>query len=115
MERKCGKCHQYMSYGLYPYKNEEWSDVSEIDKMAGYKCYNCNIVEFDEDIIKGLEDDFKVQKMLYKKKKGVESPIQPIMISKVKNARMSKEIQPKVMADVLDFTEQRYGSLEKKQ
>ncbi|KZL91758.1 hypothetical protein [Clostridium magnum] len=112
-ERKCKKCGEYMSYGLYDYYNEDWNGVSDIEKMAGYKCFNCNIVEFDEDIIENLDPDFKIMKMLYAKKRGAESPIQPIMISKVKNARMAKDIEPKVMADVLDFTEQRYGSLER--
>lgn len=113
MDKKCKQCGEIMSYGIYPYENSEWKDINDIEKMGGYKCYNCGAIEFDEDIIQKLEEDYQLQKMLYQNKKGVESPIQPIMISKVKNARIAKEIQPKVMADILGFTEQRYGSLER--
>jgi DNA-binding XRE family transcriptional regulator len=109
----CKSCNERMIEGLYPYENKEWEEHIDIDKMAGHKCFNCGIIEFDEDIEKDLEKDVELQKMLYQRKKGKDSPIYPIMISKVKNARVGQELTPKDMADVLGVTEQRFGSIER--
>lgn len=111
--KKCKKCGEYMSYGLYPYHNQEWDEINAVEKMPGYKCFDCGYEEFEQDIINGIDKEVNLQKMLYKRKKGIESPIQPIMISKVKDARVAKEIQPRLMADVLGVSEQRYGSIER--
>lgn len=109
----CKKCKERMIEGLYLYENKEWEEFSDVDKMAGHKCFNCNIVEFDEDIEKDLEKDVELQKMLHQRKKGKDSPIYPIMVSKVKNARLNQDLTPKDMADVLGVTEQRFGSIER--
>lgn len=114
----CKYCNTRMIGGLYPYENPEWDDFADVEKIPGYKCFNKNCpkegyVEFDEEVQKSVEQDIQLKKLLYQTKKEDESPIKPILISKVKNARLSQDIQPKLIADVLGVTDQRYGAIER--
>jgi DNA-binding XRE family transcriptional regulator len=114
----CKHCNTRMIGGLYPYKNPDWGNYSDVDKLPGYKCFNkeCpneGYIEFDEDVQKNVEQNVQLKKLLHQTKVADESPIKPILISKVKKARTDQDIQPKLIADVLGVTDQRYGAIER--
>lgn len=117
-EKLCKYCNTRMIGGLYPYENPEWVNYSDVDRLPGYKCFNkecshMNYIEFDEDFQKKVEQSVQLKKLLHRTKKVDESPIKPILISKVKKARTDQDIPPKLISDVLGVTDQRYGAIER--
>lgn len=100
-----------MSPTLSDYTTEILGKKETIEKVEGYKCTSCGVVEFDlnESIKKRIQEKLTARRIELLKDKNVTR----ILITNIKKIRKEKNVSQKQLAEALSFTEQRFGAVER--
>lgn len=108
---KCNKCNGRLIPCLIDYDKIILGDKITIPNVEGYLCAECGAKLIDESIenrlqVRILEEKLKLIRKIKQKNKA-------ILVNKIKNIRLKKDIPQKKIADALMYTEQRYGAIER--
>ena len=109
IEKKCNNCNNPIKKDLITYKTKVWDEDIEIPMVEGYECSKCGHVEVDNKV----EDRLKVKVLEHKLDMYAQGKIKIVLINKMKDTRQDIKIAQGKIAAALDFTEQRFGAIER--
>lgn len=107
--KECSKCRGRMIDDRIIYKTTILGQEVIIPDIMGYKCTKCGNTEINQTYAGSLKDKLVSKRLEILLK--IDSV--PIMISNLKSIRENNKVSQKMIGKVLQFTEQRYGAVER--
>lgn len=108
-DKLCAKCKNTVKKDFITYITKVWDEEIEIPMVEGYKCSECGYVEVDEKV----EARLKVKVLEHKLEMYKQGKVKILLVSDIKHVRESKGVAQGAIGDALDFTEQRFGAIER--
>lgn len=109
VELKCKNCDIEMVPALITYKRKIFGKNITIPKVEGYVCRECDYTKVDPIVEKGLTT--KILEKTMERRQDID--VKPILINCIKRVREEKGISQKRIGKTLNFTEQRFGAIER--
>jgi len=108
-DKKCIKCGNSVKKDLITYKTKVWDEIIKIPMIEGYECAECGHIGVDKKVEERLNVKILEKKLeMYRQEK-----VKIIQINNVRDIRTDKGISQGKLGDALDFTEQRFGAIER--
>lgn len=106
---RCNKCGNIMLKNLISHRTKIYNRNIDIPNIEGYSCPKCGNNVIEENMDEYLKERIHEEKLRFLK----NTDIQPILISKIKEIRLSKKFSQRQIGNALKVTEQRYGAIER--
>jgi len=107
--KTCKLCGHILKRDMIDYKTKIWGKEIVIPFVEGYKCSECGYVEVDEKVKERLEVKILEKKLeMYK-----DGEVKILLINDIRNVRNQKGVPQGKIGEALDFTEQRFGAIER--
>ncbi|MCK9470655.1 MAG: type II toxin-antitoxin system MqsA family antitoxin [Bacilli bacterium] len=106
---KCEKCGGLMLKEITSYSKNYISKTITISDIEGYRCGKCGHSHIDKKVMNYINKRLMVEELKYKATQ--EKAL--ILISKVKKVRLERGFSQKEAGEMLGFSEQRFGTIER--